>query len=60
MGRAIRISDAARIFRVMNGTPIGNDMDQTTVEEVRTYINPGTFETFLKVNRLNTFEEVLR
>lgn len=54
----LTIDKAARIYRAMNGDPLM--MKRITMAEVADMVNAETFEEFLRINQIETYEEVVR
>lgn len=58
MKRYIQLDFAAEVFRAMNGDKKAQEL--VTLADVEGLHNAETFEDFIKVNQMVTFEEVVR
>jgi len=58
--RAIRLEDAARLYRFVSGFASVEDCEATRMGDVVGLLNAPTFDTFLDRNRMRVYEEVIR
>ena len=58
MKRHIQLDFAAEVYRAMNGDKKAQEL--VTLADVEGLHNAETFEDFIKINRMTTYEQVVR